>query len=293
MRASNLLNSVLILILALTGISCKTRKNFEVKGIIQEVFPKRKQVRIQHEEIPHYMPSMTMTFDVKNDQDLAGLQPGDSVSFHMIVTEKEGWIEQIRKTGAVTPIVTSAPDNFRAVREVEPLKEGDMMPDYHFTNELGQAMTLSDYKGQALALTFIFTRCPFPNFCPRMSDNFGEAQKRLKTMSNPAPNWHLLSISFDPEFDKPPVLKAYSLRFGADPKRWNFATGALIDVTAITEQFGLMFWKPTPEQPGSISHNLRTVVINASGRIQKVFTENGWKVDDLVAEIVKAAGAKQ
>jgi protein SCO1/2 len=259
--------------------------------VVKEVFPERKQLKIEHENIPNYMAAMTMTFDVKDAKELAGLQPGDKLSFRMIVTEKDGWIEQIKKIGATTPIVSSVPESFRRVREVDPLKEGDPMPDYHFTNELGQAVSLSDFKGQALALSFIFTRCPFPTFCPRMSDNFAEAQQKLKALPNAPANWHLLTISFDPEFDKPAVLKVYAKRFQADPKHWSFATGELIDITAITEQFGLLFWKPDPLQPAGISHNLRTVVIDAQGRIQKILPENTWKVDDLVKEIVKAAAA--
>jgi protein SCO1/2 len=122
-----------------------------------------------------------------------------------------------------------------------------------------------------------------------MSGNFAETQHQLQNMSNAPVNWHLLTISFDPAYDTPAVLQSYAARFKADPKRWNFVTGDLIDVTAITEQFGLLFWKPAPNQPGGISHNLRTVVVDARGQVQKIFTENEWKVDDLVAEIVKAA----
>jgi cytochrome oxidase Cu insertion factor (SCO1/SenC/PrrC family) len=103
---------------------------------------------------------------------------------------------------------------------------------------LGRAVSLEDFKGGALAFTFVFTRCPFPTFCPRMSGNFAEAQKKLQTMPNAPTNWHLLTISFDPEFDTPPVLKSYAESFHADSRRWNFVTGDLIDVTALAEQFG-------------------------------------------------------
>ncbi len=265
------------------------RQIFQVKGVIKELKLERQQVIIAHEEIPGYMPAMTMPFDVKDARDLLGLQPGDAVSFRMMVTPDNGWIDQIKKTPPTAPAVFAAPDSFRRVREVDPLKEGDPMPEYHFTNELGQAVSLSDFKGQALAFTFIFTRCPFPTFCPRMSGNFAETQHQLQSRPGAPANWHLLTISFDPAYDTPAVLQSYAARFKADPKRWNFVTGELIDVTAIAEQFGLLFWKPDPSQRGSISHNLRTVVVDTRGRVQKVFNENEWKVDELVAEIVKAA----
>ena len=292
MHPFRFLNAVLLTLLGFSVVSCKQEQVFQVKGVVKEVLPASKQVKIDHEKIPNYMAAMTMTFDVKDPNELAGILPGDTVSFRMVVKEKDGWIDHIKKNGSTTPILTAAPEDFRRVREVDPLKVGDMMPDYHFTNELGQAVSLSDFKGQALAFTFIFTRCPFPTFCPRMSDNFAAAQKKLKAMPNLSTNWHLLTISFDPGFDTPAVLKSYAKRFQADPQHWSFATGELIDITAITEQFGLLFWKPNPQEPAGISHNLRTVVIDAEGRIQKVFTENVWKVDELVAEIAKAAGAK-
>ena len=284
------LSFILLVLLAVCGVSCKREQVFQVNGVVREVLPQRKQVKIEHEKIPNYMAAMTMTFDVRDAKELEGIGPGDKVSFRMIVQEKDGWIDQIKKTGVAALAVAAPPDIFRPAREVEPLQVGDRMPDYHFTNELGQAVSLSDFKGQALALTFIFTRCPYPTYCPRMSDNFSQAQKNLNTMPNAPTNWHLLTISFDPGFDTPAVLKSYATRFNADPKHWTFATGELIDVTAITEQFGLMFWRPNPQEPAGISHNLRAVVIDAQGRVQRVFTENVWKADELVAEIIKAAG---
>jgi len=147
---------------------------------------------------------------------------------------------------------------------------------------------LADFQGQALAFTFIFTRCPFPNFCPRMSSNFADAYKQLSSAPDAPKNWRLLSISFDPEHDRPEVLKSYAKKYQYETNHWSFATGALIDIDAITEQFGLMF----PREGAGFNHNLRTVVVDAQGKVQKVFIGNEWKVADLVAEIVKAAAAK-
>lgn len=258
-------------------------------GVVVEVNPSEKKVTIKHGEIPGYMQAMTMPFDVKDTNELNGLEPGDPVSFRLLVENNYGWIDQIHKTGAKTNVPTlGSPFHFSA--EPEPLNEGDLLPDYHFTNQLGEAVSTAQFKGQALAITFLFTRCPFPNFCPLMANNFAEAQKKLLALPGGPANWHLLTISFDPEFDTPAVLQRYAGAHGADPKRWTFATGALVDVTAIGEQFGLTFWK---EQAGIISHNLRTVVIDASGRVQKIFVGNSWEPEDLVAEMVKAAAVKR
>ncbi len=259
---------------------------YQVKGTVIEVLPKEKTVRIKHEEIPGYMPAMTMPFDVKDTNELAGLEAGDSVSFRMIVTPAEGWIDHLRKLGVVqrNNLPTTGP--FRFVRDVEPLNIGDLLPAYTFTNQFGRAVRTTQFKGQALAITFLFTRCPFPNFCPRMANNFEEAQAQLLALSSGPTNWHLLTISFDPEHDTPAVLKAYAERHHCDPARWDFLTGDLVDITAVTEQFGLAFWH---DETGSISHNLRTVVVDARGRVQKVFTGNEWTSAELVAEVLKAA----
>ncbi len=270
---------------AATAPSPAKQQVFEVKGVVQELKADGKTVVIKHEAVPGYMDAMTMPFEVKDVTELKDLQPGDEVSFRMIVTPKEGWIDQISRTGKNEGV---EPSSFRQVRIVDPLEEGDVMPDYHFTNELGRAVSLSDFKGQALAITFIYTRCPYPNFCPRMSANFHEAQERLKALSGGPTNWHLLSVTFDPEHDTPPVLKNYAERQDYDPQHWSFLTAPLIDVTAITEQFGLQFWT----QEGTISHNLRTVIIDANGRVQKIIPAEKWQVDELVEGLVRAARVK-
>ena len=282
-----------VLILALLSSSVDAQTNPEIhpaKGVVIEVTPAEKKITIKHEAIPGYMGGMTMPFEVKDTNELSGLAAGDPISFRVVVSGNEGWIDQIHKIGARTnlPPVTAP---VRTVRQVEPLNEGDLLPDYHFTNQLGQAISTSQFKGQALAITFLFTRCPFPNFCPLMANNFAETQKKLLAMPHAPTNWHLLTITFDPEFDTPAVLKQYAeAHDDTDPARWTFATGALDDITAIGQQFNLAFWK---EQTGIISHNLRTVVIDSSGRVQKIYTGNEWQPDELVTEIVKAAKVRK
>jgi len=256
---------------------------FQVKGVVQELKPDGKTIVIQHEKIPNYMPAMTMPLAVKDTNELAKIKAGDVVSFRMHVQADDGWIDQVTIVGQTNAPHASA--SFRRVREVDPLKVGDMMPDYRFTNELAQAVNLKDFRGQAYAFTFIFTRCPFPTFCPRMSSQFSEVRQKLLARPGGPDNWHLFTITFDPEYDSPDRLKDYASRYEYDPKRWNYLTGAMIDIDAITEQFGLAFsWRA-----GSIDHTLRTVVVDAAGKVQKVFIGNEWKADDLAAELIMAA----
>ncbi|HVR36462.1 MAG TPA: SCO family protein [Methylomirabilota bacterium] len=269
------------------------RQTFQVRGVIRELDPDGMSARIRHEEIPDYMAAMTMKLSVKDPQELAGLAVGDPVSFRMIVTAEEGWIDQVKKLDAIPDSLAEAPpprETFRIVRSVEPLNIGDPIPDYPFTNQLGDAFSLHDFRGKALAITFIFTRCPFPDFCPRMLGNFETASARLKAMPDAPDNWHLLALSFDPEYDTPERMKSYARQYEFDPEHWSFATGALIEIDALTEQFGLVF--PRSDAGALFDHNLRTVVIDAQGKVQSILIGNQWKVEDLVAEMAKAARAE-
>lgn len=267
------------------GFGPARQRGFQVKGVVQEVQRKNNLIRIAHEEIPGYMAAMTMPFEVKDAQELKGVNAGDKVAFRMTVTDRDGWIDRIQVLEPAGAEAKPVIESVRQVRLVEDLKVGDLLPDYRFTNELRQAVSLRQFQGQALGFTFIYTRCPYPTFCPRMSNNFAEAAQQLGQRSNGPTNWHLLSISFDPAYDTPATLKLYARKYQTDPARWNFLTGAIIDLDAITEQFGMFFAR----DGAGFSHNARTVVADTQGRVQHIFTGNTWKVEEFVAEMVKAA----
>jgi protein SCO1/2 len=263
-------------------------QTFQVKGLVLEVKPEEKMVKIKHEKVPGYMDAMTMPFEVRDTNELAGLEAGDPVSFRLLVTETDGWIDHIVKTGPKSnTLPTSGPIRF--ARPVDEVNEGDRFPEYQFTNQLGQAFSTRQFQGKALAINFIFTRCPFPLYCPQTVKFFGETQQKLLAMPAGPTNWQFLTISFDPDFDTPAVLKAYAEAYKSDPRTWTFATGSLLEVTTICDQFGLAFWR---DETGSITHKLRTVVVDANGRVQRIIVGNEWKPDELTAEMVKAAGAK-
>ncbi len=265
------------------------RQVFNVKGLVLALKSAEKQVEIKHEAIPGYMPAMTMPFDVKDTNELSGLEAGDYVSFRLQVSDSEGWIDNIHRLSGPGTNGPPTAGPFRLARDVEPLGPGDLLPEYFFTNQFGQRFSTAQFKSQALAITFLFTRCPYPNFCPRMANQFEQAQEAMLAQTNAPTNWHLLTISFDPDFDTPQVLERYARLHQYDPKHWTFATGTLIDVTAIGEQFGLAFWR---DETGSISHNLRTIVIDANGRVQRIFEGNQWTSAELVRELLKAARNK-
>jgi protein SCO1 len=265
-----------------TSAASTNRTVYQVKGVLKSVRDKGKTAEIAHEAVPDYMPAMTMDFEVKNPSEMSGLKPGDSLAFDMVVTENDGWIERVRKiapentssqpatiTVNTTNAETNGPLKFRKSPIVEPLEVGDQVPDYKFTNQFGAAFSLADFRGRALGLTFIFTRCPFPTYCPRMNGNFAGAQKKLVEAGSPT-NWALVSLTIDPEFDTPKVLSSYSKTYMPDTNHWIFATTDFWNLDGLTEQLGLQFWK----QDASINHNLRTAVIDPRGRLQKVFVGN-------------------
>ena len=277
------------------------RQVFEVKGVVKELKPNGKTAAIAHEEIPDYMGAMTMDFDVKNKRELEGLKPGDSIVFRMIVTKDDGWIENVRKLPPAAPtnasqVITINNTNetnavtFRRSPIVEPLNIGEVVPDYKFTNQFGQPMSLAQFKGQAVGLTFIFTRCPFPTFCPRMSQNFQKAHNTLKTRTGAPKNWSLIALTIDPAWDTPERLRKYAEPYNIDTNHWQFVVSDLWTLDGLGDSLGLTFYRST--STALPEHNLRTVVFDASGRLQKVFVGNEWTPDEFVDEMVKAAEVK-
>jgi protein SCO1 len=260
---------------------------FYVRGVVRALPPDGRTAIVEHEAIPDYMEAMTMPIAVKDAAELDLIEPGDEIVFRLVVTEDDAWMDQVTRVGR-----SPAPppnDGLRQVRWVDPLEVGDLLPDYPLTNQFGRPFQLDSLRGQALALTFIFTRCPLPTYCPRMSNHFAAAAQALESDPDAPANWHLLTISFDPEHDTPSVLRQYAERYQADPDRWTFATGALIEIDALTEQFGLTFGRA-----GAVfDHNLRTVVVDSKGKVHRIFIGNEWTPDELAAELATAARSGQ
>lgn len=282
----------LLVLLCLTGGCQHTRLSqpeeptlYPVKGVVREIHADRREVIIKHDEIPGYMAAMTMPFEVRDAQELAGLQPGDQVSFVLSVTKKDGWISNIAKVGASAPYEAKPREATRVTRVVTELSVGDRMPDYPFTNELNQPVHLGQFAGEPYAITFFYTRCPFPTFCPRVASQFAEAAAALAKDKRAPRRWRLLSLTFDPDNDTPAKMRAYGLRFGYNPKHWSFLTGAMIDIDAITEQFGMYF----DREGDTFGHNVRTVVVDGAGKIARILIGNAWKTEELVEALVSTA----
>jgi protein SCO1 len=261
--------------------------NYNVRGIIQQISADLREVTIKHEAIPGYMPAMTMDFTVKDTNEIARLAANDEITFKLAVTETNDWIEGIRFVSHHITEVTN--DVFVFHVPTAELKPGDQLPDYDFTAEDGRTIHFSDYRGRAVAFTFFFSSCPLPEFCPRMNRNFAAARKALMEDTHAPANWQLLSISFDPDFDKPELLAAYGNFYREnDTNRWVFAVASTNTLAGLGPKVDLRFWR----EAGTISHNLRTVVLDPNGKIFNQFDGNDWTADVLVESIKKAARSK-
>lgn len=180
-------------------------------------------------------------------------------------------------------VAARAPD---ASASRQPARSKNPLRYFKFTNELGQAVSLSDFDGQAIAMTFFFTRCPIPQYCPRLSRNFEEVQLRLKARENTPANWRLISVSIDPENDTPEVLKQYAARYHYDPAHWTFLTGPKEKIKELARLSDAKF----ESDNGSITHNFRTLIIDSSNRLQMVFPISGDLSGSITEELLKALG---
>jgi protein SCO1/2 len=255
-----------------------------VRGVIQRIPEGERRASIKHEKIPGYMAAMTMDFTLKNTNELAGLQPGDEITFTLVVTADDDWIENLKRTGRTEQVVPRANPN--AGQE---LSVGDTLPDYELTSETGKAVKFSDFRGRAVAFTFFFTSCPLPEYCPRMNKNLAEARQLLLADASGPTNWQILSISFDSMVDQPQILANYAgIYRGNNADRWLFAVASSVTLAGLAPKVDLNFWR----ENGTITHNLRTVVVDGTGKIARQFDGNEWTAQQLADALREAAKVK-
>lgn|SRR4030095_3441516 len=283
----NRIIQVTVLIAFLIGITgCRSttanQKRFDLKGKVVAVEPEKHLVTITHEEVKDYMPSMTMPFTVPSDADLQILAPDDEVTATLVVDGAQSWLENlvIRKQSANAP---EAPGMVEA-------NEGDELPNYGLVNQDGHEIKLQNYRGKTLLLTFIYTRCPVPEYCTLMSNNFAAVDKQLQQQPAIYDKTHLLSITIDPDYDTPQVLRSYGAahteRYQDETfAHWEFATGTKDQIKGVAQFFGLRYVQGSDQ----IVHVLRTVIIGPDGKIAKIYRDNQWKPEDAVKEMERLA----
>jgi protein SCO1/2 len=274
------------------GSKCGPRRNpnekrYDLKGKVVAVNKSERTATIAHEDIKGYMPAMTMPFKIKNDADLELLKPGDQVTGTLVVDDVSSWVEV---TAIVEgPVTVSQTDDVPG----EP-KPGTEVPDFGLVNQDGKRIHLAQYRGRALALTFIYTRCPMPDQCTLMSNNFAAIDQELQKQSELYARTHLLTISFDPEYDSPKVLRSYgashSGRYTDETfQHWEFAGGTDDEVKGIAQFFGLRYFHDTESGQDQVLHSLRTAVIAPDGKLFKLYRGNEWKPAEILADLQSLA----
>lgn len=261
--------------------SRSSERRYEMKGKVVAVDRTASKVTIAHEEIAGYMGAMVMPFTMKDNWAIGVLVPGDEVQATLVIDGASSWLEDpfITKESTATP----GADKTEGLRELQP---GDEVPDFTLVNQDGKRIHLREYRGKVLLLTFIYTRCPLPDYCTLMSSNFAELNKELGKDSGLYSQTHLLSVSFDPDYDTPKVLKSYGSAYTEKYTEetfdhWEFASGTKIEVKNVAEFFGLRYWQETDQ----IIHSLRTAIINRDGKVLKVYRGNEWKPAELLGDI--------
>ncbi|HYT76385.1 MAG TPA: SCO family protein [Vicinamibacterales bacterium] len=243
----------------------------------------RTEMTIKHEDIPGFMPAMTMPYFVKNHRLLEGIVPGDLMTGTLVLDGSEIYVGAITKTGHA-----ALPPDARPVRIMDVMQPGDEVPDDPLQDQDGRTRKLSDWRGRALAVTFVYTRCPLPAFCPLMDRHFKDLQKRITEDARLRDRVHLASVTFDPAHDTLDVIRAHAASLGANPAIWSVLTGTPAAIDHMTSRFGV---SATPEQDAgqTITHNLRTAIVDRRGRLVTIYSGNDWTVDALLDDLRKAS----
>jgi protein SCO1 len=276
--------AVLLIALLLITLGCKSKesaqaRHFDFRGKVVSVDKDKAEVMVAHDEIKGYMAAMTMSFKVKDRWALDVMKPGDQLTATLTITD-EAYLENVSVTQS-----TGEPPSSGAAHEPA---AGDQVPNFKFVNQDGKPVAIENLRGRPLFMTFIYTRCPLPDYCIRMSDNFATVARQLQK-SDTYSKVQLLSISIDPEYDKPQILKSYGKRYVAsvDPQfsNWQFVSGSPEATRKAAEWFGLTYM----EENDQIVHSLRTAVIGPDGKFVEMFRGNEWKPADAAEKLKQIA----
>lgn len=273
------------ILLALLAAACGTsdRREFTLQGQIIAVAPDHKQATIKHEEIPGFMSAMTMPYEVQDPKEYESLAPGDLITARLVVLPSAAYLENVRKVGDAPLEIAAGDAGAGASGGFELIKAGAPVPDVTLFDQEGRTVTLDTFRGSALVVTFIYTSCPMPDFCPLMDRNFAAIQKKLQEQNNEL-KVHLLSVSFDPDVDTPAVMKKHATALGADPRIWSFVTGDRDEIDKWAAGFGMAISRAMND-PRDITHNLRTVIIDRQGNLVQTYGGNEWTPEQVVADV--------
>jgi protein SCO1 len=275
-----------VVVALLTGCAHKPQgKRYPLDGRVVAVDASQHQLTVAHNDVPGLMKGMTMPFIVGSNDwwVFKAIAPGDQVHATLVLSD-HAELQDI----SFSKVSDSAVDGTSQLHVPEP---GQQVPDFTLLNQDGRKIQLAQFHGKPLLLTFIYTHCPFPDYCLRMSNNFGKVMLLLQQNPKAFADAQLLSISIDPENDKPAVLREYGDRYvgRVDPKfqHWQFASGTPQQVRKVADFFGLAY----NTKDGQIVHGLQTVLIDKSGKVLKVYSGNDWKPENVAADLAAATSA--
>ena len=262
-------------------------RTYQLTGQILVVKPETNEILVKHDDIPGFMPAMTMPYTVKDSAIIKDRVAGDLVTATLKVAPDGAFLSAVAKTGSA-PLPEDARTTIPAAANVHILQAGDAVPETRLTDYDGLPLAIPDFKGSAVAVTFIYTRCPLAQYCPLIDRRFAEVQKLAAADAALSGKVRLLSISFDPQFDGAATLRAHARKLGADPLVWRFATADEAIVERLAAQFGVNVIR---EKDGTITHNLRTAIIDPTGRVTSVVDNNAWTADELLRGLKNALAA--
>lgn len=278
-RLLRVLTAALLASFLFNGCSQKPSdgRRYDLKGKVLAVDRARGEVSVEHEEVKDYMAAMTMDFPVRDAEALKVLEAGDQLQAVLVVADDGSfWLDSpvITKGRAGEPSTPPAGSH-----EPQP---GAQVPDVKLFNQDGRPVSTKQFKGRALVVTFIYTRCPVPNYCPLMSANFAQLNSAILADEGLRKRARLLSVTLDPEYDKPAVLKAYGATYaGGKFDNWDFATGDPAEVKRLAEFMGLTYKAEGDE----VIHSLRTAVVTPDGKLYKLYRGNEWKPDEVLSDL--------
>jgi len=269
--------------------SSQNFKVYHLRGKVVSTDAAKGEVTLDHEAIPGFMDAMTMPYKLKDAGILGELHPGDVITADLLVSQDP---DADVLLDHIVVVAQGKPDYLPKVTYHVPAP-GDVVPDFKLRNQDGRPIHIGQFNGKALVITFIYTRCPSPDFCPRVTRNFALLDKQLA--ANPAlyAKTHLLSISFDPEHDTPARLRAYGATYiGSDTKNafahWDFAVPEKPVLAEMAKFFDLGM---TENADSTITHTLSTTLIGPDGKVVRFYPGNEWTPEKVLADLKQSAGS--
>lgn len=268
-----------------TEVLSKSTKTYTIKGVVIYTTPVTGEVMLQHEAIAGFMDAMTMPYQLEARNTITELHPGDRIMARLVVDQDANGVYRHARLNQVVITAQARPDYKPAVQYHVPTA-GDVVPDFHLVDQDGHAVRLSQFHGRALLITFIYTRCPLGDFCAKMGHNFATIDAALKSSAALYAQTDLLSISFDPAFDTPMVLRAYGNSYLPDGGKggfahWQFAAPAKGQLLDMQHFFNV---GATPSETGAIDHSLSTILIGPDGKIAAWYPGNEWDPQTVIAQ---------